>query len=67
MEMSWLETVEFLGLDLQVGLILALCGLDLVERALHSAWYVFSHRRTNARAGYPLPSVATHCATDSSL
>lgn len=67
MEMSWLETVEFIGLDLQVGLILALVGLDLLKRVLHAAWSAFSQRRTVNRAGYSFPSVATHCATDSSL
>jgi hypothetical protein len=48
MEMSWLETVEFIGLDLQVGLILALLGLDLLGYALHSGWSAFS-QWVNAR------------------
>ena len=49
MEMTWLETVEFIGLDLQVGLTLGLLVLEILERALHSAWGAFSDRLRGAR------------------
>lgn len=48
-EMSWLETVEFIGLDLQAGLILALLALDLLQGALHSAWSALSQRVNTGR------------------
>lgn len=38
MEMTWMETVRLLGLDLLAGMILALLVLDLVDGAVHSAW-----------------------------
>jgi hypothetical protein len=49
MEMGWLETVAFIGLDLQVGLVLALLGLHVLEHALHSAWSAFSGFLRGAR------------------
>jgi hypothetical protein len=49
MEMSWLETVAFIGLDLQVGLILTLFVLDLFEHALHLPWSAFCRWMTVAR------------------
>jgi hypothetical protein len=38
MEMSWMETVQLLGLDLLVLMLMALVVLDRVEQAVHSAW-----------------------------
>jgi hypothetical protein len=49
MEMTWLETIRLLGLDLLAGMILILLALDLLEHALHSAWQA-------ARAGFRAPS-----------
>jgi hypothetical protein len=51
--MTWLETIELLGLDFQASLILALLGLDAFERALHSAWLALGRslaQRSDARA-----------------
>jgi hypothetical protein len=38
MEMSWMETVRLLGLDLLCLMLMALVVFDVVEHALHSAW-----------------------------
>jgi len=38
MEMTWLETIDLLGLDLLAAMILALVALDLVDHALTHAW-----------------------------
>ena len=48
MEMTWMETFQMLGLDLLAAMLLALVVLDLVDRALHSAWHAM---QTGARAG----------------
>jgi len=37
MTMGWMETIRFIGLDLQVATVLAGAGLDLVARAPWSA------------------------------
>jgi hypothetical protein len=58
MEMGWLETVAFIGLDLQVGLVLALLGLHVLEHALHSAWSAFSNWFSTRRAHPGAPCVA---------
>jgi hypothetical protein len=38
MEMSWMDTVELLGLNLLVAVLLALVVLDVLEHALQQAW-----------------------------
>jgi len=38
MEMSWMETVELLGLDVLATMLLALVLLNVVEQAVHAAW-----------------------------
>jgi hypothetical protein len=48
MEMGWMETVRLLGLDLLAGMILGLLVLDLMDRALHSAWHA-THAGLRAR------------------
>lgn len=53
MEMSWLETVRLIGLDIQAGVIAALIALHAVERALASAWAAFAQRRPPATDPYP--------------
>ncbi len=38
MEMSWMETIELLGLDVLAVMLLALVLLNVVEHAVHTAW-----------------------------
>lgn len=38
MEMSWMETIELLGLDLLALLLLTVVLFDVVEEALRSSW-----------------------------
>ena len=38
MEMTWLETIDLLGLDLLALMILVLAALDRVDHAMHHAW-----------------------------
>jgi len=38
MTMGWMETIHFIGLDLQVATVLAVASLDLAAHALKSAW-----------------------------
>ena len=51
MEMSWMETVELLGLDVLAVMLMALVLLNVVEQAVHSAW-------ETARARQPRPPKA---------
>ena len=46
MTMGWMETIRFVGLDLQVATVVAVATLDVAARALRSAW-----RRIPLRAG----------------
>ena len=52
MEMTWLETFRMLGLDLLALMLLALVVLELMDRALHSAWQAM---HTGLRAGRRQP------------
>ena len=45
MTMGWMETIRFIGLDLQVATAFAVATLDVAARALRSAW-----RRSPLRA-----------------
>jgi hypothetical protein len=38
MTMGWMETIRFIGLDLQVATVFAVATLDVAARALRSAW-----------------------------
>lgn len=38
MTMGWMETIRFMGLDLQVATVFAVATLDVAARALISAW-----------------------------
>jgi|APFre7841882724_1041349.scaffolds.fasta_scaffold313899_1 hypothetical protein len=38
MEMSWMETIQLLGLDVIAFILLALTLLNVVEHAVHTAW-----------------------------
>lgn len=53
MEMSWLETVRLIGLDIQAGVIAALFAVYAVERALASARTAFRQRRRPGTGHYP--------------
>jgi hypothetical protein len=52
MEMSWMETIRLLGLDLLALMLMALVVFELVEQAVHSAWLT-------VRARQPSPPGAT--------
>ena len=54
MEMTWLETIDLLGLDLLAVMILVLAALDLVDHALHHAW--LSTRSRFGAARHPSPA-----------
>ncbi len=45
MEMSWMETVQLLGLDVIAFMLMALALLNIVERALHTALATARARR----------------------
>jgi hypothetical protein len=60
MEMTWMETVELLGLDLLAAMLLAVVVLDVMEQGLHSAWKAV---RGPVRGDHQRPSVPTHAAT----
>jgi hypothetical protein len=51
MEMTWMETIELLGLDVLAVMLMALALLNVVEHAVHSAW-------ETARARKPRPPKA---------
>jgi hypothetical protein len=51
MEMTWMETIELLGLDVVAVLLMVLVLLNVVEHAVHSAW-------ETARARKPRPPKA---------
>lgn len=53
MEMSWMQTVDLLGLDLLALVILALVALQAVEHALHAAWNAFSKRDARTETSRP--------------
>jgi hypothetical protein len=38
MTMDWMETIRFVGLDLQVATVFAVAGVDVAARALATAW-----------------------------
>ncbi len=38
MTMGWMETIRFVGLDLQVATVFAVASLDVAARAFKSAW-----------------------------
>lgn len=55
MEMTWLETIQFLGLDLQLALLLLLLALGLLGDALHSAWVACRQLFAGTRVRLSLP------------
>jgi hypothetical protein len=38
MTMGWMETIRFVGLDLQVATVFAVASLGAASRAVESAW-----------------------------
>lgn len=38
MTVGWMETIRFIGLDLEVATVFAVATLDVTARALRSAW-----------------------------
>jgi hypothetical protein len=38
MEMSWMETIQLLGLDVLAFILMVLALLNVVEHAVHTAW-----------------------------
>lgn len=58
MSMGWMETIRYLGLDLQVATVLAVAVVDYAARAARSAWGHRAHAavpRVPARRAW-LPS-----------
>jgi hypothetical protein len=57
MTMGWMETIRYLGLDLQVATMLAVAVVDFGARAARSAWHrsarVAASRVPARRAGLP--------------
>ena len=45
MEMTWMETIELLGLDVVAVLLMVLVLLNVVEHAVHAAWETARSRR----------------------
>jgi hypothetical protein len=59
MEMTWLETIELLGVDLLAVLLLAVILLDRIEHGVQSCRELLQARRTPRQR----PSAATQLAT----
>jgi hypothetical protein len=45
MEMSWMETIQLLGLDVFAFILMALALLIVVELAAHAAWETARERK----------------------
>jgi hypothetical protein len=56
MAMTWMETVQLLGLDLLALTLMALVVLDVVEQAVHSAWVA-----ARSREPRPPKAMAVRC------
>ena len=54
--MTWMETVQLLGLDLLACMLLALVVLDFAEQAVHSAWVAVRSRKPT-----PTRTAAARC------
>lgn len=50
MEMSWMETIELLGLDLLALLLLTMVLFDLVKGAVRSSWHAPRAKQTADRS-----------------
>ena len=45
MEMTWMETIRLLGLDVLALVLMALVVLDVLEHAIHTAWMTVRSRQ----------------------
>jgi hypothetical protein len=45
MEMTWMETIQLLGLDVLALMLMALVVLDVLEHAVHAAWVTVRSRK----------------------
>lgn len=55
MAMSWMETIELLGLDVLAVVLLALVLLNVLERAVHTAWTTARARRPRSPKAVIVP------------
>jgi hypothetical protein len=55
--MSWMETIELLGLDVLAIMLLALVLLNVVERAVHTALETARARRPRSPKAVVAPRV----------
>ena len=55
MAMSWMETIELLGLDVLAVVLLVLVLLNVVEHAVHAAWETARSRRLRVSSVVTLP------------
>ena len=55
MEMTWMETIELLGLDVLAVMLLALVLLNVVEHAVHAAWETERSRRPRVSSAVTRP------------
>jgi hypothetical protein len=60
MERSWLETIQLLGLDVMLGLVLLGLALDAARQGLARLGHVVRRARQDRRAGPPPASDASH-------
>jgi len=50
MTMGWMETIRFIGLDLQVATVFAMASLVVAARALKSVWSHIPRRTRSLRS-----------------
>ena len=55
MEMSWMETVQLLGLDVIAFILMALALLNVVEHAVHAAWETARERKPGSPKAVIVP------------
>ncbi len=60
MEMSWMETIRLLGLDLLALMLMVLVLFELVEQAVHSAWLTMRTRKPRSPKAAVAPRVRAH-------
>jgi hypothetical protein len=57
MEMSWMDTIQLLGLDVIAFILLALALLNVVEPAVHTAWEAAGARKPRSPKSVVAPRV----------
>ena len=55
MEMTWMETIELLGLDVLAVMLMVLVLLNVVEHAVHSAWETALARKPRPHRAVVVP------------